>query len=41
MRTYKPFTTEYTWQIIGDIKEYLEETNKSRHGRESRGVREI
>ncbi len=26
--SYKPFTTEYTWQIIDDIKEYLEETNK-------------
>ena len=26
--SYKPFTTEYTYQIIDDIKEYLEETNK-------------
>ena len=26
--SYKPFTTEYTLQIIDDIKEYLEETNK-------------
>lgn len=26
--SYKPFTTEYTWKIIDDIKEYLEETNK-------------
>jgi len=26
--SYKPFTTYYTWQIIDDIKEYLEETNK-------------
>ena len=26
--SYKPFTTNYTWQIIDDIKEYLEETNK-------------
>ena len=26
--SYKPFTTNYTWQIINDIKEYLEETNK-------------
>lgn len=26
--SYKPFTTNYTWQIIDDIKEYLKETNK-------------
>ena len=26
--SYKPFTTYYTWQIIDNIKEYLEETNK-------------
>lgn len=24
--SYKPFTTEYTYQIIDDIKEYLEKT---------------
>ena len=26
--SYKPFTTKYTWPIIDDIKEYLEETNE-------------
>ncbi len=26
--SYKPFTTNYTPQIIKDIKEYLEETNE-------------